>query len=69
MISVHRGCGIAILSAAAACTSGDHVEGAPAGEPAANQPTAGTRLVLLGTGTPNPEPDRSGPAVAVVVNG
>ncbi|MCK5411533.1 MAG: MBL fold metallo-hydrolase, partial [Gemmatimonadetes bacterium] len=37
--------------------------------PATDQPTAGTRLVLLGTGTPNPDPDRSGPAVAVVVNG
>ncbi len=29
----------------------------------------GTHLVLLGTGTPNAEPDRSGPAVAVLVNG
>ena len=27
-----------------------------------------TRIVLLGTGTPNAEPDRSGPAVAIVVN-
>jgi ribonuclease BN (tRNA processing enzyme) len=27
------------------------------------------RVVLLGTGTPNADPDRSGPAVAVVVNG
>lgn len=26
-------------------------------------------VVMLGTGTPNPDPDRSGPAVAVVVNG
>jgi ribonuclease Z len=25
-----------------------------------------TRVILLGTGTPNPDPDRSGPAVAVV---
>jgi glyoxylase-like metal-dependent hydrolase (beta-lactamase superfamily II) len=25
-----------------------------------------TRVILLGTGTPNPEPDRMGPAVAVV---
>jgi ribonuclease BN (tRNA processing enzyme) len=31
--------------------------------------TAGTRVVLLGTGTPNPVPERSGPALAVVVNG
>ena len=27
-----------------------------------------TQVVMLGTGTPNAEPDRSGPAVAVVVN-
>src|SRR5262245_49441006 len=27
-----------------------------------------TRVVLLGAGTPNADPDRSGPAVAVVVN-
>jgi ribonuclease BN (tRNA processing enzyme) len=26
-----------------------------------------TQVVLLGTGTPNPDPDRSGPAVAIVV--
>lgn len=29
--------------------------------------TAGTRVVLLGTGTPNPDPERLGPALAVVV--
>lgn len=28
-----------------------------------------TRVVMLGTGTPNADPDRSGPAAAVVVNG
>jgi ribonuclease BN (tRNA processing enzyme) len=28
-----------------------------------------TKVVMLGTGTPNADPDRSGPAVAVVVNG
>ncbi|UCD75869.1 MAG: MBL fold metallo-hydrolase [Phycisphaerales bacterium] len=28
-----------------------------------------TQLVLLGTGTPNADPDRSGPAFAIVVNG
>lgn len=31
-------------------------------------PSDTTRVVLLGTGTPNPEPDRSGPAIAIVVN-
>ncbi|MEO8025663.1 MAG: MBL fold metallo-hydrolase [Bryobacteraceae bacterium] len=30
---------------------------------------AETKVVLLGTGTPNADPDRSGPAVAVVVDG
>jgi ribonuclease BN (tRNA processing enzyme) len=30
--------------------------------------TRGTHVVLLGTGTPNADPDRSGPALAVVVN-
>lgn len=38
----------------------------PSGLP--TQPPA-TQVVVLGTGTPNPDPDRSGPAVAVVVNG
>ena len=35
-------------------------------------PVAGqtrTQVVLLGTGTPRPEPERSGPATAIVVNG
>ncbi|HVF39264.1 MAG TPA: MBL fold metallo-hydrolase [Gemmatimonadaceae bacterium] len=28
-----------------------------------------TTIVLLGTGTPNPQPERSGPATAIIVNG
>jgi ribonuclease Z len=32
-------------------------------------PSATTQVVLLGTGTPNVDPQRSGPAVAIVVNG
>jgi len=31
--------------------------------------TQGTQIVLLGTGTPNADPDRSGPSTAIVVNG
>jgi ribonuclease Z len=31
-------------------------------------PSATTKVVLLGTGTPNADPQRSGPAVAIVVN-
>ena len=33
------------------------------------QPSTHTQVVVLGTGTPEPYPDRSGPAVAIVVNG
>ena len=32
------------------------------------QPSAVTKVVLLGTGTPGPVPDRSGPCVAILVN-
>ena len=32
------------------------------------QPSGVTRVVMLGTGTPNADPQRSGPAVAIVVN-
>src|SRR5438270_13314827 len=33
-----------------------------------DRPAPITKLVLLGTGTPGPVPDRSGPCVAIVVN-
>ena len=33
------------------------------------EPTSRTQLVLLGTGTPRPLPDRSGPCTAIVVDG
>ncbi len=33
------------------------------------EPSEITQVVLLGTGTPNVDPERSGPAVAIVVNG
>jgi ribonuclease BN (tRNA processing enzyme) len=31
--------------------------------------TSKTQIVLLGTGNPGPDPDRSGPATAIIVNG
>src|SRR6186997_3274742 len=39
--------------------------------PQSEQPTSAhnTQIVLLGTGTPSPDPERSGPATAIVVNG
>lgn len=40
----------------------------PAGSASAQEPPR-TRLVLLGTGTPNADPERSGPATTVVVDG
>jgi ribonuclease BN (tRNA processing enzyme) len=52
--------GIALILTATPCF---------AQQPAAGAPVLGTKLVLLGTGTPPADPDRSGPASAVVVNG
>ena len=37
-------------------------------EPQQAKPANRTQVVLLGTGNPNPDPDRSGPATAIVVN-
>src|SRR5438874_6902343 len=36
---------------------------------AQNEAAPQTRIVLLGTGTPLPDPERSGPCTAIVVNG
>lgn len=36
---------------------------------ASAQTSLRTQVVILGTGTPRPDPDRSGPSVAIVVNG
>src|SRR5437870_6819163 len=40
-----------------------------AGAQTTDTPTSKTQVVLLGTGNPFPDPDRSGPATAIVVNG
>ena len=44
---------------------------APQGEPAAPTPydSLRTQVLLLGTGTPNAEPERAGPATAILVRG
>ncbi|MDP9161779.1 MAG: MBL fold metallo-hydrolase [Acidobacteriota bacterium] len=39
------------------------------GSLAQSGPAASTQVVMLGTGTPLPDPDRSGPSTAIVVNG
>ncbi len=36
---------------------------------AQEKPASGTKVILLGTGTPNADPAQSGPATAIVVNG
>jgi ribonuclease BN (tRNA processing enzyme) len=37
--------------------------------PSSRPPDLPSQVVMLGTGTPNPDPDRSGPALAVVAGG
>ncbi len=59
-----RGALLAAALAMSACASGPRERGDSTGDR-----SGGTGLVLLGTGTPNAEPDRSGPAVAVLVRG
>jgi len=56
--------GIALLVLASACASPIISPERSTPEP----PTGRTRVVMLGTGTPNAEPDRSGPALAIVVD-
>ncbi len=51
-----------LLLAAAACLIGARAADAQ------SPPATKTRVVLLGTGTPPADPDRSGPATAIVVN-
>src|SRR3954451_15110828 len=41
----------------------------PAQQQASSGPPSKTQVILLGTGNPFPDPDRSGPATAIVVNG
>jgi ribonuclease BN (tRNA processing enzyme) len=61
------GLAVALGLIVAGCTIEARDADAPG--PGAPDYTRGTHVVLLGTGTPNADPERSGPAVAVVVNG
>src|SRR5882672_9319715 len=38
-------------------------------QPKSSAEPAASQIVMLGTGTPRPDPTRSGPATAIVVNG
>lgn len=55
-------CCSALLLVALAASSQQPVSQSPKAH------TTRTRMVLLGTGTPVPDPDRSGPATAIVVD-
>jgi ribonuclease Z len=54
----------AVASVAAFGAIAHRRDARPRSEPAASR----TRIVLLGTGTPNADPDRAGPALAIVVD-
>lgn len=63
--------GLALVAAAVAGAVAASVSAQEAGADtaAADGTVSQTRLVILGTGTPNADPDRSGPALAVVAGG
>ena len=59
-----RQCLIGLCTVAMSCLLSLHVD-----VRAQRDSTSNTRIVLLGTGTPSPDPERSGAATAIVVNG
>ena len=59
-----RQCLIGLCTVAMCCLLSLHVD-----LRAQRDSTSKTRIVLLGTGTPSPDPERSGPATVIVVNG
>ena len=61
---------LTLVCLSTACLSEETEEPNPSNTSAlsATSETNQTRLVMLGTGTPNADPERSGPAVAVVVD-
>lgn len=78
LVALTASCGPPHGSSTGAAVSADTAEGDDGGQrleadaatarPAADLDT-GTHVVLLGTGTPNAEPERAGPATAILVDG
>jgi ribonuclease BN (tRNA processing enzyme) len=60
--------GLLLLSSAFCFAPVSSISRSEAGIRAQTDEKSKTQIVLLGTGTPNADPDRSGPAVAIVVN-
>ena len=68
---VLAGCGASgteVAAGGAGTEAGVPAAGSAAGGGQGVAPAGRTRVVLLGTGTPGAEPDRSGPATAIVVD-
>lgn len=65
----HRNCAPVWMMAMAVAGLFNFPALAGAQEKPKDAPRAKTQIVLLGTGNPFPDPDRSGPATAIVVNG
>ncbi|MFH2001794.1 MAG: hypothetical protein ABIK28_19075, partial [Planctomycetota bacterium] len=58
-----------LIASGLSCTSmNSENENAGLSASEANGNTGVTQVVMLGTGTPNAQPDRSGSAIAIVVN-
>jgi len=71
---LRRALALLLAALATACdrAPGGSPDAAPGGAAAEASPSdldTGTHVVLLGTGTPNAEPERSGPATAILVDG
>jgi len=58
-----------VVASAMGCSPRANPESDKVQEQGGIEPSSITQLVLLGTGTPNAEPDRAGSSLAVVVNG
>jgi len=58
-----------LLALIALATPATHAEQSQQLGPATQTGPLGTKVILLGTGHPDPNPDRQGPALAIVVNG
>lgn len=64
---VHRA--LLILFPVVFCGACSLRQSSPSSHMSGSEAERDSQIVLLGTGTPHPDPDRSGPAVAIIVNG
>src|SRR5690242_13057093 len=62
-----RACNRLLLALAALASTGLAITPGSSAQPPA-KPSLGTQVVFLGTGTPAADPDRFGPATAIIAN-